>query len=479
MKPFDFSSTANKYRFCLDVYKQLSHIKMKYKNYVIVTTIILISLCLNETIAHDVIETVQKDQNENSVILRDGEILDTNDPKVQEEDSISLTGHENFRSSDGLKNNKSTLKDGDNDNFEHGFIEKSKENSDLTRYKKELNKKAKRNPRVLCPSDRENWYNRQFLESDRTTLTERFKKQHYTPPRNSYALIAPIHVQNGIPCLEYYSYGDTAFEFSMTREGEEKFWPASAVKLMAAVLALVKLREYNLSSQASVQFNDIEGHYEGTVKALCREAIIPSSNTAYNRLMEIAGFDQANDDYLPNKFHFPTMILQRRYARHHPDDNIRLSPAILYREDGQEGLIPLRTSTGRKRHFCPREGNCMTLAELAEVMMRVVLHHELPSEYRFPVLDSDADMLIEALKEAPSCIDDGVYSTLGEKAVIYNKGGKVIGDDRLEVAVVSSRDGSERYLIGLSVPYYDGVEKATNELAKQLIVAVKALENHL
>ena len=330
----------------------------------------------------------------------------------------------------------------------------------------------------ICPNDNENWFNRIFALADRTSLSAIFEKQHYVPPKNSYALIAPIRIQNGIPCLEYYSYRDTAFEFSMTGDGEENFWPASTVKLMAAVLALVRLRDYHLSSQASLQFNDIEGHFEGTVKMLCREAIIPSNNTAYNRLMEIAGFDQTNDDYLPKRFHFPTMTLQRRYARHHPEDNIRLSPAMLYRENDLEGLIPLRTSAGRKRHFCPREGNCMTLAELAEVMMRVVLHRELPQTYRFPILDSDADMLIQALKEAPSCIDLGVRGTLGHDAIIYNKGGKVIGDDRLEVAVVSSPDGSERYLIALSVPYYEGVEQETNELARQLILAMKALENH-
>ena len=50
-------------------------------------------------------------------------------------------------------------------------------------------------------------------------------------------------------------------------------------------------------------------------------------------------------------------------------------------------------------------------------------------------------------------------------AVIFNKGGKVFTDDRLEIAVVSSPDKSERYLIALSTPYYEGVEVETNRLA--------------
>ena len=62
---------------------------------------------------------------------------------------------------------------------------------------------------------------------------------------------------------------------------------------------------------------------------------------------------------------------------------------------------------------------------------------------------------------------------MGSGTVIFNKGGKVIGDDRLEVAVVSSPDKKERYLVALSMPYYEGVEKETNRLAMHLITAMQ------
>lgn len=317
------------------------------------------------------------------------------------------------------------------------------------------------------------WYEQTKKMADRTYLSAYFKSIGYQVPDNTYALIAPIDNAEGLR-MQYYSLDDTAFEFSMTKTGEEKFWPASTVKLAAAVMALLKLNENGVTSQAFVTMDDIDGHYDGNVETLCREAIIPSNNIAYNRLMEIAGFDEINDHYLREVFHFPRMILQRRYQRQHPDDNLRVSPEIHYHEGGTDGVLPQRVSSGKKRPACPRESNCTTLAELAEVMFRVVLHEELVKNRRLSLKKSDIEMLRDALLKAPSCIGDGVASVMGPTALVFNKGGKVVGDDRLEIAVVSSKDGTERYLLALSMPYYEGVEKETNVLAGHLIEAMRA-----
>ena len=101
------------------------------------------------------------------------------------------------------------------------------------------------------------------------------------------------------------------------------------------------------------------------------------------------------------------------------------------------------------------------------------MHDELPAAYRFDLAKSDINMLQRMLLKAPSCIGKGVASAMGEKTLIYNKGGKVIGDDRLEIAFVSSPDKKERYLIALSVPYHADVETDTNKLAQMLINAMQ------
>lgn len=323
------------------------------------------------------------------------------------------------------------------------------------------------------PSSLSSWFNIVQKNANQNYLNEFFQAQNYTPPNRTFALIAPIKTDNNKVQMQYFSYGDTAFVYSMTPDGQQRYWPASTVKLTAAVLALLKLREFGLTSQANVQIDDIEGHYDNTVEKLCRDAIIPSSNTAYNRLMEIAGFDDINDRVLPKVFHFPTTVMQRRYARKHPDDNLRYSPQIAYREGDTTGTIPARQSAGTKRPQCPREANCTTLAELAEVMFRVMMHDYLPASYRFDLTKNDISMLQRMLLKAPSCIGRGTASAMGEKTLIYNKGGKVIGDDRLEIAFVSSPDKKERYLIALSVPYHTDVETDTNKLAQMLITAVQ------
>ena len=325
----------------------------------------------------------------------------------------------------------------------------------------------------FVPDSSRKWYKQTSRHANRKFLKEYFTLIGYEAPKHTYALIAPLETRNGKLSMQYYSYMSTAFEFSMTPAGEEKYWPASTVKLAAAVLALLKLREYGAGGNANVSFTDLEGQYDGPVEKLCREAIIPSNNTAYNRLMEIAGFDEINDHYLRDVFHFPKMVLQRRYVRHHPEDSLRDSPEIKVTDGSVNATIPERHSSGKMRPECPRESNCTTLAELGEVMFRVVLHEELAKNRKLPLPLSDIELLRDALKRAPSCIGDGVAAAMGSGTVIFNKGGKVIGDDRLEVAVVSSPDKKERYLVALSMPYYEGVEKETNRLAMHLITAMQ------
>lgn len=325
----------------------------------------------------------------------------------------------------------------------------------------------------FVPSASRRWYKQISKYANRTYLSEFFDLIGYKLPEHTYALIAPLKTRHGKVSMQYYSYLDTAFEYSMTEDGEENYWPASTVKLTAAVMALLKLSEFGANSQAIVSYTNPEGEYNDTVEKLCQDAIIPSSNEAYNRLMEIAGFDEINDNYLPKVFHFPKMVLQRRYVRKNPDDSLRHSPEIHFIQGETEGTIPERSSSGKIRESCPREANCTTLAELAEVMLRVVKHEELSEKRRFALELSEIDMLRDALKKAPSCIGDGVSIAMGRNAVVYNKGGKVIGDDRLEIAVVSSANKREQYLIALSMPYYEGVERETNRLAMRLIEAMQ------
>ncbi|MFA5624090.1 MAG: serine hydrolase [Bradymonadales bacterium] len=328
-------------------------------------------------------------------------------------------------------------------------------------------------PEYIAKKRLTGWFKLVEEKADRDYLQNYFNIVGYKPPPNTYALIARVAKIKSTISLQYFSLGDTAFTYSMTDSGEQNYWPASTVKLLAAVAALIKAQQLGIDSEAQITFSDIDEDVSASLAELCTAAIVASSNPAYNQLMLFAGVDEANKT-IRQTLALPQTVLLRRYARKRPDDNLRYSPIINYNHENKSGQIAERYSKSEYPQ-CPREANCTNLVELADLMLRVVLHNELPPKYRLPLAAKDIDMLNNSLLKAPSCIKNAVRSTMGARSKIFNKGGKVIGDDRLEVAVLSAHKSKERYLIALSMPQHDLVEEQTNELARQLILAMRVL----
>lgn len=318
----------------------------------------------------------------------------------------------------------------------------------------------------------ENWFQEAHSFTDRKYLQSYFAQVAYVPPSNTYALIAQVKSNEQGVSLYYYSLGDSAFTYSMAAQGTENFWPASTIKLTAAIAALLKAKSLGINSRAIIRFNDLGQDITASLAELCTAAIVPSSNAAYNQLMLFAGRDECNEIYIRKMLALPTTILTRRYARARDEDNLRYSPPISYKQGNIEGSIPERYAS-MEYPQCPREANCTTLLELSDVLLRVVLHDELPESYRINLPAQDMELLKRALLKAPTCIGEGVHVALGAGATIYNKGGRVLGDDRLEIALVSAKNGTERYIIALSVPEHPLVESQTNDLARMLITAVQ------
>ena len=313
----------------------------------------------------------------------------------------------------------------------------------------------------------ETWYADVQQVTDTTSLEAAFLRQGYDPGPDAYAFIAKIERRsNGEEVYRFYSYRDTAFVFSLTPEGEERFWPASTVKLTAAVMALMRAESIGVEADDPVTFTDLDEERHTTLRTLVEEAIIPSDNQAYNALMLFAGLDRANDTYIRETFHFPTMVLQRRYYRKAPEDNLRVSPEFVFEHGTEMIRVPSERSTHYFAHV-PREANATTLVELAEILRRVMTGTWLT------LSASNLSILRGALLAAPSCIGEGVERAHpGYK--VYNKGGRVIGDDRLEVAYITDASGTPQYLLALSLPYSEQVEVLTQTFAWQLITAVDA-----
>lgn len=128
------------------------------------------------------------------------------------------------------------------------------------------------------------------------------------------ALIVEIEEREGCGLVyRYYDHNGTSAE----REG---WWPASAVKLLAAVAALERLHGWGFGPAASVTFHYLEedlGDVTLTVEEIVRAAITPSDNTAYDRLIEIAGYEWLNDIFLTDANGLGASVLQRGYGGRH------------------------------------------------------------------------------------------------------------------------------------------------------------------
>lgn len=319
---------------------------------------------------------------------------------------------------------------------------------------------------ALAPWD---WYTQASKIANRQALTTAFAQAGYSPPTNLYLIAARVVAGQGQPALELFSYKDTGFTYSPGH-----FWPASTVKLTAAVGALWTLGSYGLTGAAQVSFQDDDGSYSGTVANLYDKALSVSDNVAYNRLVELAGFDAFNDQFLVAARGLPQMVLQRRYTKPLPTSNLRTSPTIAYVEGAKSGTIPQRVGTGSHPE-CPSEGNCTTLFELLDGLRRVTLHDELPVAERFPLVASDASGLKAALLAAVTDMQPGAGQALGHPVTIYNKTGLVPGNDHLDHGLIVDNTSGERFLIALSLPYAASTSSATiSTVAKQTLLALKA-----
>jgi len=300
---------------------------------------------------------------------------------------------------------------------------------------------------------------------DLDRLAEAFAAIGYEPPPGTH-LLAAREVSGAHPGFDWFSLGDTGFVGS-----QDRYWPASTVKLITAVAALQTMARLGQSGAARISFVDDDGPYFGTVRQLAFEAVRVSSNAAYNRTVLVTGFDELNDQILP-AWGLHHTVLQRRYTRPPgvTELSLRHSPPMRWTEGEARGAIPARVGTGRHPE-CPNEGNCTTLFELLEVLRRVVLHFELPPAERFELRDADADALRMAMLTSRSRMALGAEAAFGE-VVVYNKTGTVPGDDRLDHGLVVQLETGRRFLLALALPYNTTDNSDAQELARQTLIAL-------
>ena len=122
---------------------------------------------------------------------------------------------------------------------------------------------------------------------DRQTLSQAFAQADYRLPKGSYVYAARI-LPNRVGGLAYvfYEAGQGAFS--------EDFWPASTVKVLAALGALDFAADQGFSGQATVTFKSQRGKtlFSDRLQEIYKRAIRVSSNADYDRTLQIAGLDR-------------------------------------------------------------------------------------------------------------------------------------------------------------------------------------------
>ena len=220
------------------------------------------------------------------------------------------------------------------------------------------------------------------------------------------------------------------------------FWPASSVKLLAAVGALEYLTGLGFTGEARIT---MDGE-TFTVADLYQAAIADSSNEAYDQLVRIAGVDWLNEQFLTAANGFGDTVIQRSYTGWGVD----VSPAMTVVEDGRRLTVPARRATGS--YGCEDDGNCSTLLDLTESVRRVTLDAELPDEERFDIAAGDVAGLAEALLASEGFVEPAVSAVLGTAALVYNKPGYVPGNECVDVALLNHEAAGERYLLAVETP---------------------------
>ena len=236
------------------------------------------------------------------------------------------------------------------------------------------------------------------------------------------------------------------------------FWPASSIKVLAALGALDFARSLGFTGAATVAFDD--GLASQTLRSIYEPAIQDSSNYDYDLLVRIAGLDHLNDEFLTARNGFPVTSINRSYGGL-PFDQ---SPAMVFEEGDRRVYVPVRKSD--RAPEC--EGNCSNLFEMAESVRRIVLHDEIPVEQRFHLDPVDVKALAGALQKAEGFFPSAVSRALGAGAKIWSKPGDAADLDCLDVAFIQSRTG-RRFLVAATVPHSSGGCETLARLARGVL----------
>ena len=141
------------------------------------------------------------------------------------------------------------------------------------------------------------------------------------------ALSAPVNLDAALAAAGYkIPPGAAVYAAKVTKEGGAlayddfeagagalgtNFWPASSIKVLAAIGALEFVGQQGFTGAATVAFGNGAPR---TIRSIYDAAVRISDNGAYDLLVEIAGVDYLNKEFLSPARGFPKTVIQRSYT---------------------------------------------------------------------------------------------------------------------------------------------------------------------
>ena len=242
------------------------------------------------------------------------------------------------------------------------------------------------------------------------------------------------------------------------------WWPASTIKIFAAVAALESAHAEGVGLRALLSFDrGTRKPYVRRLDWLVQQAITHSSNLAYDRLVQFVGSDALHQDLLGPDRGLSHTALQVPYSSN--VSNLLSSPPITIIEGKRRIIRPARSSDGVTR--CAT-GTCSTLNDLTEIMRRVLLDARLTPNERLRMSPKALQGLRNALagkRARGQEVVQAVRTAFGRRRVrVYHKPG-YYPDWRSDIVGVHEPATDTTWIIALA---NSGGRKALNEPAKRI-----------
>lgn len=244
---------------------------------------------------------------------------------------------------------------------------------------------------------------------------------------------------------------------------KQYFYPASTVKMPAALLALEKINQLNIAGldrnttmitdaaypgQTAVYNDPTTPDGRPTIAHYIKKIFLASDNDAFNRLYEFLGQEHINSR-LQQMGYDSVQILHRLQVSLSEDQHRRTNPVtfydtsdhVIYRKPFEVSLmkyLPRNTLLGKgysqdnkiiNQPFDFSRKNRITLPDLHSILQSIIFPEAVPQKQRFQITESDYQFVYKFMSMKPRESKfpeyDSTYNDAYSKFVLYGGKGEI------------------------------------------------------